>query len=367
MNFDQLIEAFEQAHNYLRESAVSAVNQSLTIRNWLFGHYIVEYEQNGEDRAKYGEKLLAAMAKDLESRGIKGLSKRNLYYYSQFYMTYPEMYRLISDIGLPKSILQTLSAKSEIVKQKNRCIGVAPELLVKSLSFSHFIEIIGEKDPIKRAFYEVEAIKGNWSVRELKRQMGSLLYERTGLSTNREGLVQDVHSKAEFSSPVGIMRDPYVFEFVGLKPKERFTENELEDALLEHLQVFLLELGKGFCFEARQKRMIIDGEYYYVDMVFYHRILKCHILIDLKTRKFHHSDAGQMNFYLNYYKDNETGETDNPPIGIILCTDRKTSTVKYATGSLDNHLFVSRYKIQLPTVKELEDFIKQDVKLLGGD
>ena len=179
--------------------------------------------------------------------------------------------------------------------------------------------------------------------------------------------MHDVHKTAEPITPAGIMRDPYVFEFVGLKPKEKFTENELEDALLEHLQIFLLELGKGFCFEARQKRLIIDGEYYYVDLVFYHRILKCHILIDLKTRKFPLTDAGQMNFYLNYFKDNETIGTDNPPIGIILCTDRKASTVKYATGSLDNHLFVSRYKVQLPTVEELEEFIKQDVKMLGGN
>ena len=163
------------------------------------------------------------------------------------------------------------------------------------------------------------------------------------------------------------MRDPYVFEFVGLEPKEKFAESDLEGALINHLQVFLLELGKGFCFEARQKRLTIDGEYYYVDLVFYHRILKCHILIDLKTRKFKHTDAGQMNFYLNYFRDNEISESDNPPVGIVLCTDKKSSTVKYATGSLDNHLFVSRYQVQLPTIKELEEFIKRDIKMMGGD
>lgn len=155
------------------------------------------------------------------------------------------------------------------------------------------------------------------------------------------------------------MRDPYVFEFVGLEQKERFRENNLEEALIIHLQMFLLELGKGFCFEARQKRLNIDGEYYYVDLVFYHRILKCHVLIDLKNRKFHHTDAGQMNFYLNYYKDNEISEDDNPPVGIVLCTDKKFSTVKYATGSLDNNLFINRYQVQLPTAKELKEFMKQ--------
>lgn len=163
------------------------------------------------------------------------------------------------------------------------------------------------------------------------------------------------------------MRDPYVFEFVGLEPKEKFTQNKLEEALIEHLQSFLLELGKGFCFESRQMRLTIDGEYYYIDLVFYHRILKCHILIDLKTRKFQHTDAGQMNFYLNYFRDNEMSEGDNPPVGIVLCTDKQSSTVKFATGSLDNQLFVSRYLVQLPTVKELEDFISHDIKMLGGN
>jgi hypothetical protein len=162
------------------------------------------------------------------------------------------------------------------------------------------------------------------------------------------------------------MLDLYVFEFVGLEPKEKSAECELVEAFISHLQVFLLELGRGSCFEAKQKRLTIDGEYYYVDLVFYHRILKCHVLIDLKTQKFKHTDAGQMNFYLNYYRDNEISEGDNPPVGIILCTDKKSSTVKYATGSLDNHMFVSRYQVELPTVKELKEFIKRDIKMLGG-
>ena len=176
----------------------------------------------------------------------------------------------------------------------------------------------------------------------------------------------DLNKDAEPLTPVGIMRDPYVFEFVGLEPKEKYTESKLEEALIEHLQSFLLELGKGFCFEARQKRLTIDEEYYYIDLVFYHRTLKCHILIDLKTRKFKHTDAGQMNFYLNYFRDNEMSPGDNPPVGIVLCTDKKSSTVKFATGSLDNKLFVSRYQVQLPTIKELEEFIRQDMKMLGG-
>ncbi len=365
MHFEQLTQTCEQAHNYLQGTAVSVVNQSLTIRNWLFGHYIVEYEQNGEDRAKYGDQFLAALAKDLKSKGIKGLSKRNLHYFCQFYLMYPATGQLITSMNLPRPIVQTLSAQSETTQKKASKIEIDPQILISRISFSHIIELMGEKDPIKRIFYEVEAIKGNWSVRQLKRQMESLLYERTGLSTDKKGLIQDINKKAEPLTPEGILRDPYVFEFVGLEPKEKFAENELEEALISHLQVFLLELGMGFCFESRQKRLTIDGEYYYVDLVFYHRMLKCHVLIDLKTRKFQYTDAGQMNFYLNYYKDNEISESDNPPVGIVLCTDKKTSTVKYATGSLDNHLFVSRYQVQLPTAKELEEFIRQDINRLG--
>jgi len=363
MNFEQLIQACEQAHNHLQKTAISAVNQYMTIRNWLFGYYIVEYEQNGEDRARYGDQLLTELAKKLISKGIKGLSKRNLYYFCQFYLMYPATVQLIANMNLPGTIMQTLSAQFDIMQKKVDEIDIDPLLLISRLSFSHFIELMGEKDPLKRAFYEVEAIKGNWSVRQLKRQMGSLLYERTGLSADKKGLIQDI--KADPITPEGIMRDPYIFEFVGLEPKEKVVESDLEEALINHLQVFLLELGKGFCFEARQKKLTIDGEYHYVDLVFYHRIIKCHVLIDLKTQKFHHTDAGQMNFYLNYYRDNEISKDDNPPVGIVLCTDKGSSTVKYATGLLSNHLFVSRYQVKLPTVEELEEFIRQDIKILG--
>lgn len=366
MNFEQLIQTFEQTHNYLQGHAVSAVNQSLTVRNWLFGQYIVEYEQNGEDRAKYGAELLKTIASRLLSSNIKGLSDRSLRNCRQFYLVYPQINQVLSGLALPGTIWQMPSAKSGKELDHKGYKEAEADVLLSRLSFSHLIELARESDDLKRAFYELQAIKGNWSVTELQRQMGSLLYERTGLSTNKEGLILDVNKKADPLTPVGIMRDPYVFEFIGLEPKEKYTESKLEDALIEHLQSFLLELGKGFCFEARQKRLTIDEEYYYVDLVFYHRILKCHILIDLKTRKFTHADAGQMNFYLNYYRDNEISDGDNPPIGIVLCTDKRSSTVKYATGSLDNRLFVSRYQIQLPTVKELEEFINRDVKLLGG-
>lgn len=366
MNFDQLIQTCEQAHHYFQGVAIAAVNQSLTIRNWLFGHHIVEYEQNGEDRAKYGTELFKKLAYRLSSKNIKGLSDRNLRNCRQFYLVYPEISQALTDFELPDPIWQSPTAKSEKELKYKDFKGVDPRLILSKLSFTHILELTREEDILKRSFYEAQAIQGSWSVKELQRQIGSLLYERTGLSNNKKGLILEINKNADIASPEVIMRDPYIFEFIGLEPKEKCTESNLEESLIIHLQRFLLELGMGFCFEARQKRLTIDGEYYYVDLVFYHRILKCHILIELKTRKFKHVDAGQLNFYLNYYRDNEMAEGDNPPVGIVLCTDKKSSTVKYATGLLDNHLFVSRYQVQLPTVEELEEFIKQDIKMMEG-
>lgn len=192
--------------------------------------------------------------------------------------------------------------------------------------------------------------------------MGSLLFERLSKSRDKAGLLKRIHG--ENLTPDEIIKNPYVFEFLGIPEKSEYTENQLETALINHLQVFLLELGKGFCFEARQKRITVNNQHYYIDLVFYHRILKCHVLIDLKIREFTHTDAGQMNFYLNYMKENEIEKGDNPPVGIVLCTHDDKAEVKFATAGLNNKFFVSRYKLQLPTEKELREFITQDIKAL---
>ena len=364
MNFKQLIQTISQTHDYLQQKAITAINQSLTIRNWLIGLYIIEYEQKGEDRARYGAKLLASIAKDLKGKGIKGLAERNLAHCRLFYQIYPQIGQTINELSLPKQILQTLSAKSYSASKKSNkdSLGVKPELLINRLSFSHIVELIQLDESLKRVFYEIQSIQGNWSVRELQRQMGSLLYERTGLSKNKEKLIQMTNDKAVQQTPQDIIRNPYIFEFAGLKEQEVLEEGKLEDALLNHLQQFLLELGKGFCFEYRQKRILIDDKYYRIDLVFYHRILKCHVLIDLKIGTFDHGDASQMNVYLNYFRENETAENDNPPIGIILCTDKGHSLVKFATAGIDNQLFVSKYKIALPSEKELKQFTEEDQK-----
>jgi predicted nuclease of restriction endonuclease-like (RecB) superfamily len=233
---------------------------------------------------------------------------------------------------------------------------------LRGFSWSHFSEFIRLNDPWKRAFYENECLKGSWSVRQLQRQIGSLLYERTGLSTDKRTVIDTGRQQATDAPRMiaDLIRDPYVLEFTGLAEKPHYLESDLEKALLDHLQSFLLELGAGFCFEARQKRITVGNEHDYLDLVFYHRILRCHLLIDLKTRAFQHSDAGQMNFYLNYWKDQMMQPGDQPPVGLLLCTDKDQTKVEYATGGLDHQLFVSRYLVALPKPEELERLIETD-------
>ncbi len=355
MKFEKLILQIEKINNDLQRNAIQNVNQALTIRNWMIGHYLYEYEQRGQDRANYGDKLLLNIAKALSKKNIKGLSFRSLKLYRQFYLAYPQIRQTLSAELNIRQIGQTLSAQS--------CKYSADmNMMLKHFSFSHFVELIKVEKPLARSFYEIQGIKGRWSVRELSRQVGSLLYERTGLSKNKKGLLSKItHDIISIEESI---RDPYLLEFTGLKERSEYSENDLETALLNHIQDFLLELGKGFCFESRQKRITIDNEHDRIDLVFYHRILKCHVLIDLKNRAFSHADAGQMNFYLNYFKHNEMSKGDNPPIGIILCTSKSSVKVQYATGGMDK-LFVSRYMVELPSEKQLENFIKGDIEQLG--
>ena len=234
-------------------------------------------------------------------------------------------------------------------------------MLIEKLSFTHIVELMQIEDSLKRAFYEIECIRGSWSARELKRQIASLYYERSGLSKDKEKLSKSVQSKAERISPAQIIRDPYIFEFLGIKPKEIMSESELEDSLLDKLEEFLLEMGHGFCFEARQKRILIGDEYFFVDLVFYHRILKCHVLLELKVDNFSHEYIGQLNTYVNWFRKNEMTENDNPPIGILLCTQKTQALVEYATAGMDNSLFVSKYQLELPKEDEIRRFLEQQI------
>ena len=370
LNFGKLIDTICITQSHLQKRALQSVNQFLTIRNWLIGYYIAEYEQKGKDRAKYGESLLDNLSKGLKKKRLKGFSSTNLKLFRQFYFSYPQIgkeiieQKLFAEVLLPAKISQTLSDQSVIAKKSSKhfMYNIPPELLFRHFSFSHFIELMRVEEPLKRAFYEIENIKGQWGVRQLKRQIESLLYERTGLSKNKKALLEKIYKGNNDLTIEDTIRDPYILEFTGLKELPEYTESDLETALLNHIQDFLLELGDGFCFEARQKRISLENEHDRIDLVFYHRLLRCHVLIDLKIRKFNHTDVGQMNFYLNYYKKNIMNKNENQPIGIILCTDKNTTRVEYALAGLNNKVFVSKYKIALPSEKVLEEFIKNDIE-----
>ena len=363
-NFEQLATIIGQLHTSLRGAAAAAVNRMMTMRNWMIGMYIVEYEQNGEDRAKYGSGLLITLAQNLKAKGVKGSSVAALRNYRQFYNTYAQFRNCIINEARQLSIFPIQQqAAVELNGHKNQLVSELspkPDALLKHISFTQFVELMRLDDPLKRAFYEIEGIKGCWSVPQLKRQIESLLFERTGLSTNKKGLLEKAHTQNVPANIEDVFRDPYILEFTGLPERYEYSESDLETALIGHIQSFLLELGKGFCFEARQKRITLDNEHDHIDLVFYHRILRCHILIDLKVRKFQHGDAGQMNFYLNYYRENEMAEGDNPPIGLILCTDRNETRVKYATSGMDNQLFVSKYMTALPSEEQIQKFLETD-------
>ena len=373
LGFDSLVAAIRQAHSELSRQAGRAVNTALTLRNWLIGCYIAEYELNGTDKAVYGEKTLAELASRLSD--ISNCSLRQLYRYVRFYRLYPEIVGTLSPqfIGLlPASKVGTASPQLIGLPPSSKVGTVSPQLnengklLPEVLSYSHIEQLIDIEDDAARAFYQSECVRGNWSVRELKRQIASFYYERSVLSRNKEKLAELANQSAEANEPALAVRDPYVFEFLGLKPHEVVSESNLEAQLIEKLQDFLLELGNGFCFEARQKRILIGGEHFFVDLVFYHRILKCHVLVELKLERFTHENIGQLNTYVSWWRQNMMAAGDNPPIGILLCTEKNNALAEYALAGMDNNLFVSKYMLGLPRKEDMQAFLEQQVRSLEG-
>lgn len=302
INLHLLAGRISDTNTFFLERARKQVNWAHTIRNWIIGCYIVEYEQNGEDRAAYGKQLFDRLAEDLKRSGMAGMSATNLRLFRQFYLLYPQIHQTLSDEFKSVDYHRIMGGLTMPVTRPVRWSHPARELLSK-LSFSHFIELFKADSDAKRFFYEAEILRNNWSVRELQRAMNSLLFERTGLSKHKQPDWEG--TKSEALVPERFFRDPYMLEFLQLEEKSQYTESDLEASIINHLQSFLLELGKGFCFEARQKRITFDNTHYRIDLVFYHRILKCHVLVDLKIGEFSHADAGQMNVYLNYYRENE--------------------------------------------------------------
>ncbi len=359
LSFEHLVVTIGQAHAELSAQAARAVNVRLTLRNWLIGCHIADYEQQGTDRAQYGDALIERLSDRLISAGVSRAEARELRRYRQFYLTYPQIRESLTP-ELAKSLVRQTNAddKRESMTPK---LGIAAGDILSKLSFTHIAELLQCDDEAKRAFYELECIRGSWSVRELKRQIASLYYERSGLSKDKGALATLTRQGAERAELTLAIRDPYVFEFLGLKPQDIMGESQLEDQLLDKLHTFLLELGHGFCFEARQKRILIGDSYNVIDLVFYHRILKCHVLVELKVAAFSHENIGQLNTYVSWYRKNMMTEGDNPPVGILLCTQKDHALVEYALAGIDNGLFVSKYLLELPKKEEMQRFIEEQL------
>lgn len=370
MNFESLVNHISTIQDTLQAQAAHSVNLALTSRNWLMGCYIVEFEQNGEDRAAYGEQLLKKLEKRLNT---KGLNERRFREFRRLYLIYPQLkeevlgyvmsgsgIRHTPSAGFIAPIRHTPSAKLQLSEKQSHELVLPSEKLFNRLPYSHLKSISQIDNPTKRVFYELEAIRGCWSFRELERQIDSLYYERSGLSKNKEALSALVQQQAVQLKPVDVINTPVTLEFLGLNERALVTENDLEQSILDNLQNFLIEMGHGFCFEARQKRLLIDEDYFFADLVFYHRILKCHVIVELKIDKFRHEYASQLNMYLNYYKSEIMQSDDNPPIGILLCTEKGDTLVKYATAGLDPNIFVQKYMVQLPSEEEIKNFIVRE-------
>ena len=376
-NFNVLVNTIQTTHTILQQNAVKAINKHVTLKNWLVGFYIVEFEQNGEDRAKYGDKLLQRLS---DSLGQNAFSPRNLRLCRQFYLLYPEISEIVnnqlSQLGIGSAaiwqlpIAKSLAFDNELFVNENRSVArdlnirVAAEKLLEKLSYTHLVQLFPISSAEKRLFYELECIKGNWSVSELKRQINTLYYERSGMSIDPQKLSLHVNETSEKGNLADFIKSPFTFEFLGLKAKDVVYENALQQALIDNLEDFLIELGHGFCFEAKQKRITIGGEYFFIDLVFYHRILKCHVLVELKTKEAKHEHIGQLKTYINYYKKEIMLPGDNPPVGLLLVTEQNRALVEYAVADNDIPLFVSKYIVELPTKEELEKFIKRELAQL---
>lgn len=318
-DYQKLLDDISFLWKHSKEEAVVAVNTKLLEANWETGRYIVEFEQGGKERAAYGKQLLSTLAKDLTIRNGKGFNRSNLTYMRKLYLAFPKC--------------GTLSHK---------------------LTWSHYCEILKCDDPLERQFYINQCINEAWKVRELKRQMKSCLFQRLALSTDKKGVLALANEGHQVMSAKDIIRDPFILEFTGLPQKKRYKESDLEAALKANMEQFLLELGRGFAFIGRQYVMRIGSRDFKVDMVFYHCILKCYVLIDLKRAEIKHGDVGQMNLYLNYFKTEVCQPDDNPPIGIVLGARKDELLMEYAMQGITNQLFTARYQLYLPKREELQ-------------
>lgn len=374
-DFDGLVAHIQQTQDVLQNNARLVINRHVTAKAWLTGYYIVEYEQKGADRAKYGEQLLKKLAEKLKDK--KTFSYRTLRLYRQFYLVYnrlglPIKKYLCGNLSIGQSVIAKLkSSQNEgliiwqsVIAKSSDVVGnevwVDPQELFDKLSFTHLAAILPISDPLERAFYETMAIRGTWSVRELQRQIDSNYYFRSGWSQKPEALAKLVEGKAETDTLALDIKSPFTFEFLGLQAKDVVEESDLETALITHLQDFILELGMGFCFEERQKKMLIDDRYFKADLVFYHRILKRHVIIELKANRLNYADAAQLHMYLAYYRKNIMQPDDNPPIGILLCSEVGQEMAEYSLLDLDESVFISKYQLNVPSKERMTEFLRKE-------
>ena len=381
---DLLYQRIRQILESARTSVARSVNTTQVVANWLVGREIVEEEQQGRSRAAYGEGLLRELAIKLQDEFGNGYGLTNLKSFKKFYLLYGDLTWLgkghtardlssmaksgeSHEIGhAPGDQLfpgVTLSAIRHAVGSESW----SPGRLHPNLSWTHYRTLLRVDKAEARAFYEIEAIKNNWAARELERQINSLLYERLALSRDKKGLMRLAVKGHEVQKPTDVFKDPVVMEFLGLPESPKLVETDLEQALIDNLQTFLLELGKGFAFVARQERLTLDGDHFYIDLVFYHTILKCYVIIDLKTGKLTHQDLGQLQLYVNYYDRERRTEGDGPTLGLILCADKNDAVVRYTLGTDQRKtIFASRYKLHLPSEAELQAELRREVRALSA-
>lgn len=367
MKFEQLLSLFQNTHSELQQRAARSVDIALVVRNWLFGWYIVEFEQVGADRSeRYGKQLIKKLSEELKSRGIKGVSATSLKQYRAFYSAYKETCQALPDQsteidGEAQKIRQALPVESNLSVLDDPAIFQVLSLGLANrfkLGWTHYVVLLSLSHVEERRFYEIEAQANSWGARELERQVEASLYERLVLSRDQasikvlsqEGLVIE---KAE-----DVIKDPYVLEFLDLEEKSAYSEYDLETAIIDKLEHFLLELGKGFLFEARQKRFTFDNDHFYVDLVFYNRLLRCYVLIDLKRDKLTHQDLGQMQMYVNYFDRYVKSEDELPTIGMVLC-HRKNDALVELTLPKESNIFASKYQLYLPSKEELKKKLEE--------
>ena len=379
-----------------RDNVARSVNTTHVVANWLVGREIVEEEQRGKKRATYGKQLLQDLSSRLTAQFGTGYSVDNLEMFRRFFLEYSSLLgdtksdalrRILPSVPNShsvgwKSIAETTGeiyhsprGKSDAAR-RNSFIATLPKSghatrdhswepgrLHPNLSWTHYRSLLRVDKPQARAFYEIEALKNNWSARELERQKNSLLFERLALSKDKKGLMKLATKGHDIQQPADIFKDPVIIEFLGMPESPRLVETDLEQALINNLQNFLLELGKGFAFVSRQERLTLDGDHFYIDLVFYHTVLKCYVIIDLKTGKLTHQDLGQLQLYVNYYDRERRTEGDNPTLGLILCADKNDAVVKYTLGpEQERKIFASRYKLYLPTEAELQAEVRRELR-----